>query len=65
MPRDQDHDPDRTQGVMPFGDHLDELRRRLVWALAMPLLLFIASRWNGMAETVPEQKLLPEYTFIK
>ena len=24
-----------------------------VWTLAMPLLLVIASRWNGMAETVP------------
>jgi len=24
---------------MPFGDHLDELRRRLVWALAMPAVL--------------------------
>jgi hypothetical protein len=24
-----------------------------VWTLAMPLLLIIAGRWNGMAETVP------------
>ncbi len=24
-----------------------------VWTLAMPLLLVIATRWNGMAETVP------------
>lgn len=24
-----------------------------IWTLAMPLLLVIADRWNGMAETVP------------
>jgi len=24
-----------------------------VWTLAMPLLLVIANRWNGMAETIP------------
>lgn len=24
-----------------------------IWTLAMPLLLIIANRWNGMAETVP------------
>ncbi len=29
------------EGVMSFGDHLDELRARLIYALAIPLPLFI------------------------
>ncbi len=42
--RDQDHPDNHT---MSFGDHLEELRRRLLWALALPLplslVLFIFS----------------------
>ncbi len=41
-------------GGVSFGEPLASLIAVAgVWALAMPLLLFIASRWNGMAETVP------------
>lgn len=40
-----DHDPDFTQGVMSFGDHLEELRRRVILSLVVPfpvaLLLFM------------------------
>lgn len=36
------HNPNRTaDGSMSFGDHLEELRRRLVYALAAPLPLAI------------------------
>ena len=29
-----------------------------MWSLAIPLLLVIASRWNGVAETVPASGVL-------
>ena len=32
-----DHDPDFAQGVMSFGDHLEELRRRVILAVVVPL----------------------------
>ena len=36
-----DHDPNPTQGSMSFGDHLEELRRRLLWSIALPIPLAI------------------------
>ncbi|MFM9168912.1 MAG: twin-arginine translocase subunit TatC [Phycisphaerales bacterium] len=43
MPRDQDHLQDEGGGgLMSFGDHLDELRTRLVKALVVPFVLAIA-----------------------
>ncbi|MBU3682492.1 MAG: preprotein translocase subunit TatC [Phycisphaerales bacterium] len=43
MPRDQDHLQDEGGGgMMSFGDHLDELRTRLVKALVVPFVLAIA-----------------------
>ena len=36
-----DHDPNPTQGSMSFGDHLEELRRRLMWSIALPIPLAI------------------------
>ena len=36
-----EHDPNPTQGSMSFGDHLEELRRRLLWAIALPIPLAI------------------------
>ena len=43
MPRDERNIPDRGDGaVMPFGDHLEELRRRLMLALAVPIPLAVA-----------------------
>ncbi|RMH24751.1 MAG: preprotein translocase subunit TatC [Planctomycetota bacterium] len=35
--------PTRDQSVMSFGDHLEELRRRLIWALAGPVPILIAA----------------------
>ena len=35
---DAGHQVDRSEGaVMTLGDHLDELRRRMIWALALPV----------------------------
>jgi sec-independent protein translocase protein TatC len=35
---DTGHQGDRSEGaVMTLGDHLDELRRRMIWAVALPL----------------------------
>lgn len=35
---DTGHQGDRSEGaVMTLGDHLDELRRRMLWAVALPL----------------------------
>ena len=39
MPLDQEHEFDRS--MMSFGDHLEELRRRLILALIVPLPLMI------------------------
>jgi sec-independent protein translocase protein TatC len=37
-------DPDRVAGAtMTLGDHLDELRRRMLWALALPVPVAIAA----------------------
>ena len=36
-----EHDPNPTQGSLSFGDHLEELRRRLLWAIALPIPLAI------------------------
>ncbi|MCE9619327.1 MAG: twin-arginine translocase subunit TatC [Planctomycetes bacterium] len=36
-----DRDPDATRGSMSFGDHLEELRRRLLWAIALPIPLAV------------------------
>ncbi len=38
-------DPDSYS--MSFGDHLDELRRRVLWALAIPFPLFIVTCFFG------------------
>ena len=41
-------------GGVSFGEPLASLAAVSgVWTLAMPLLLVIAGRWNGMAETAP------------
>ena len=41
-------------GAVSFANPLASLLAVAgVWTLAMPLLLVIASRWNGMAETAP------------
>ena len=41
-------------GGVSFGEPLASLAAVSgVWTLAMPLLLIIAGRWNGMAETAP------------
>jgi sec-independent protein translocase protein TatC len=40
MPLDQKHEFERS--MMSFGDHLEELRRRLIFALIVPLPLMIA-----------------------
>ena len=42
MPMDQQHDLKKAEdSMMSFGDHLDELRRRLIMALVVPLPLMI------------------------
>lgn len=42
MPREPNDQPETAEGaVMSFGDHLDELRRRLLWALAAPVPIAI------------------------
>jgi sec-independent protein translocase protein TatC len=43
MPLDQNHDDGLQGGFMSFGAHLDELRRRLIWAMVVPLLLAVAA----------------------
>ena len=40
MPTDEDHPDTHT---MSFGDHLEELRRRVLWAIALPLPLSIVA----------------------
>lgn len=38
--------PDESQ-LMPFGDHLEELRRRLIWALVGLAPILLVSLWFG------------------
>jgi sec-independent protein translocase protein TatC len=48
VPLDQDHlREEGTGGMMPLGGHLDELRSRLIKALAVPLVLALAVFMNA------------------
>ena len=48
---------------MSFGDHLEELRRRMVYALAAPIPLFIIIFF--FSDTLVEWLLLPVYDVLR
>ncbi len=51
------HGPDNPEAMMSFGDHLEDLRRRLLWALAAPLPIAIVAFF--FSDTILEWLLLP------
>jgi sec-independent protein translocase protein TatC len=60
MPRSPAQPADHT---MSFGDHLEELRRRMLYALAAPLPLFIIIFF--FSDTLIEWLLLPVYDVLR
>ena len=58
-----DHDPNATQGSMSFGDHLEELRRRLLWSIALPIPLAILA--FSYAEVIRDFLCAPAITALK
>ncbi|MDY7108484.1 MAG: twin-arginine translocase subunit TatC [Planctomycetota bacterium] len=60
MPRPSAQPADYT---MSFGDHLEELRRRLLYALAAPIPLFIIIFF--FSDTLVEWLLLPVYEVLR
>ncbi|MCZ6542842.1 MAG: hypothetical protein O6768_04195, partial [Planctomycetota bacterium] len=53
--------PDRQ--TMTFGDHLDELRRRVILALAVPIPLCIIAFF--VSDWLIEWLLLPVFTVLR
>ncbi|MBL0927712.1 MAG: preprotein translocase subunit TatC [Phycisphaerales bacterium] len=43
MPDPRPPEPRQPESVMPFGEHLEELRRRLIWMLVAPIPILIAA----------------------
>ncbi len=58
-----EHDPNPTQGSMSFGDHLEELRRRLLWAIALPIPLAILA--FSYAEVIRDFLCAPAIAALK
>ena len=58
-----DHDPNPTQGSMSFGDHLEELRRRLMWSIALPIPLAILA--FSYAEVIRDFLCAPAIAALK
>ena len=58
---DAKHDPEHH--TMSFGDHLEELRRRILWSLAAPVPLFIMVFF--ISDTLVEWILLPVYRVLR
>ena len=56
----EEHNPDHF--TMSFGDHLEELRRRLLWGLALPIPLSIVTFL--LSNTLIEWLLLPLYAVL-
>lgn len=63
MPFDQNHEDEARGGLMSFGAHLDELRRRLMWALVVPLVL--AGVAFGFSNELLELVTLPLYKALE
>lgn len=59
MALDQNHEDDSRGGLMSFGAHLDELRSRLIWALAVPFVIAIAA--FSVSDYLVEFVTLPLY----
>lgn len=57
---DEKHHPDHY--TMSFGDHLEELRRRLLWGLALPLPLSVVTFL--LSDTLLAWLLLPLYQVL-
>jgi sec-independent protein translocase protein TatC len=55
-----EHNPDHY--TMSFGDHLEELRRRLLWGLALPIPLSVVTFL--LSNTLIEWLLLPLYNVL-
>ncbi len=58
-----EHDPNPTHGSMNFGDHLEELRRRLLWSIALPIPLAILA--FSYAEVIRDFLCAPAIAALK